>query len=130
MNDRSDKYFEAAKLLLNNRHYNSSTALFYYAAFLRMRYVLNNAQTNPITYDSQNPINDSVHSRVRTEFKNHLKMQSDIEHFDDVFGQLQELREKADYSDNCVSEIECATAQELAGRIINYFAKKIPIIDK
>lgn len=127
MDSRSETYLNAAKNLRDDRKYNPATALAYYAAFMYMRYVWANANVNAVDYQSQNPLNEDVHNRVFTNVADYLAShRGDENKFRSSWDNLSNLRHKADYEKNDITDTECCDAIDCAERLIKMM-KKLPL---
>lgn len=112
--DKSDKTFSSGELLLSHDHYNSSVHCFYYSCFqliidlLREEYMYTDEQISSGTNNS------SSHSNIINQLKSCL-INSKINYsFLDSYAKIKQLRVKADYSDENITEKKAMKIKEKA----------------
>lgn len=110
---RSEDNEKAALLLLGKRNYDGSVVAFYYSVLQRMMYALNEAERRPLPYESQNPLNEELHHKILTEITNRIDNRRDEDGFKAQFEELFDLRKKADYQAESITQDECAKCRML-----------------
>lgn len=114
MNQRSEVYYNAGLELLSKRLYSQSIACFYYSVLQLMWYSLTVSHIRPLSYDSQNPLNEDIHERTSTDIKSRLVNKKDVEKVKALFDdKLLPLRKKADYSQEQCTLDECTECRDL-----------------
>lgn len=122
---RSEGNYNAAILLLGKRNYDGSAVAFYYSVLQRMMYALNEAERRPLPYESQNPLNEELHHKILREVINRIGNKKQEDDFEELFEALFNLRKKADYSADSISQdegTECrALYEKLMARLDRFF---------
>jgi excinuclease UvrABC helicase subunit UvrB len=124
---RSEDNAKAALLLLGKRNYNGSVVAFYYSVLQRMMYALNETDRRPLKYESQNPLNEELHHKILTEITNRIDSRRDEDGFKVQFEYLFELRKKADYEAENITQDECAKSRTLYEGLMEKLNRLFPI---
>ena len=123
---RSEDNHKAALLLLSKGIYDGSVVAFYYSVLQRMMYALNEAEKRPLSYESQNQFNEEFHHKMMMEIKNRIQNTRQGNYFEDLFEELFNLRKKADYQADSISQDECARSRSLYEGLIERLNRYFP----
>lgn len=124
---RSEDNAKAALLLLGKRNYDGSVVAFYYSVLQRMMYALNGAERRPLPYESQNPLNEELHHKILMEITNRIDNRRDEDGFRAQFEELFELRKKADYEAESITQDECVKSRMLYDGLMEKLNRLFPI---
>lgn len=125
---RSKDNGRAALLLLSKCNYDGSAIAFYYSVLQRMMYTLNEAEKRPLAYEYQNLLKDELHHKILQEVINRIGNKKQEDDFEELFEELFNLRKKADYSSDSISQEECAQCRELYDILMAKLNKFFPVI--
>lgn len=124
---------DVAQLLINERDERSCTASIhcsYYAVFQYMKYMLENTDRNPISYEvqSENTKVQNLHEYMILEIKQRIPKQKDARDFAQDVRALKKDRVDADYSTREFSVEESLNCKQQAEGLITklktYFGNK------
>lgn len=124
---RSEVNLKAALLLLEKRNYDGSAVAFYYSVLQRMMYALNEAEKRPLAYEAQNPLNEELHHKILQEIINRIGNKKQEDDFEELFEELFNMRKKADYSSDSISQEECAQCRGLYDKLIARLDRFFPV---
>lgn len=110
---RSEDNHKAALMLLSKCNYNGSVVAFYFSVLQRMMYALNEAERRPLPYESQNLLNEELRHKILKEITNRIDNKKQADDFEELFEELFDLRKKADYSADFISQDECTQSRDL-----------------
>lgn len=115
MNNRSEQNYQAGLALLRMGMYDQSVVCFYYSVLQQMMYSLNISKLRPIPYDEQNPLDENLPYRIFGDVVERIKStyKNDISYLREnfLYG-LLELRHKADYAAEEITQLECLDCRE------------------
>lgn len=128
MKDRCGHYYNAGLEMLSHKMYGQSVICFYFSVLQQMMYSLKISADRPIEYEKQNPLNESVHERIPTDIIQRVKMPREANSIKELFGEVLELRKKADYSPSPITLEECLECREkcesLKSKLHRFFKEK------
>lgn len=126
MQNKSVCYKTAALKLLAAGRYAQAVSMFYYSALQKMMYVCAEKVSPSLTYEEQTRPEVNTHACVRDRVYNAIH-RNEKEGLYSVFGQLHELRIKAEYSSDMISQTEVADARSLNECIDGYLKRNFGI---
>ena len=124
---RSEDNGRAALLLLSKCNYDGSAVAFYYSVLQRMMYALNEAEKRPLAYENQNPLNEELHHKILQEIINRIGNKKQEDDFEELFEELFNLRKKADYSSDSISQEECTQCRGLHEKLMARLDRFFPV---
>ena len=120
---KSQENLDSAKILIDNKKYNSSVHCSYYACFQMSKYCLNNNEYEK--YDEQDFYtkssgNDS-HNHISQKTNAFLKSQNRFHYLEykECMSSLKRMRKNADYDQYDVSESEADLSYDNAIKVLN-----------
>ena len=123
----SQDNFEAAKLLFQTGNYDVCVVAYYYSVLQRMMYALNFSEKRPLPYDSQNLLDENPPFKLLLEITNRITVHKEDEAFDSLFRELFEVRKKADYSQESLTQDDCANCRTLYDSLIGRLDRFFPV---
>jgi len=127
MLQRSRDNERAALLLMEKRNYDGSAVAFYYSVLQRMMYALNEAEKRPLPYDGQNPLNEELHHKILQEVINRIGNRKEEDDFKELFEALFNLRKKADYTMDSLTQDEVAECRGFYEKLIARLDRFFPV---
>lgn len=127
MLSRSVDNQKAALLLMDRRNYDGSVVAFYFSVLQRMMYALNETERRVLPYERQNPLNQELHHKILMEITNRIDSRRDEDSFRVQFEKLYELRKKADYEAESITQEECAKSRTLYDGLMEKLNRLFPI---
>ena len=127
MLNRSEESYQAAMLLMHTRHYTSSVVALYYSVLQRMMYALANDVICPISYEAQDPFEESIHERILAEIKNRIRNSKEANNFKELFKELYDYRKKADYQADIISQDEFAECRSIYEGLMSRLNRFFPL---
>ena len=127
MLSRSVDNQKAALLLMDRRNYDGSVVAFYFSVLQRMMYALNETERRVLPYERQNPLNQELHHKILMEITNRIDNRRDEDSFRVQFEKLYELRKKADYEAESITQEECAKSRTLYDGLMEKLNRLFPI---
>ena len=124
---RSEDNHKAALVLLSKCNYDGSVVAFYFSVLQRMMYALNEAEKRPLPYESQNPLNEELHHKILKEITNRIDNKKQGDDFEELFEELFNLRKKADYSADFISQDECTQSRDLYEKLTARLDRFFPV---
>lgn len=124
---RSEDNHKAALVLLSKCNYDGSVVAFYFSVLQRMMYALNEAEKRPLPYESQNPLNEELHHKILKEITNRIENKKQGDDFEELFEELFNLRKKADYSADFISQDECTQSRDLYEKLTARLDRFFPV---
>ena len=118
---------DAAFLLMNKQRYDGSVVAFYYSVLQRMMFALNGAETRPVPYERQNPLNEDIHYKILTEITNRITIKREEESFKEQFEELFNYRKKADYQSEPITQEECVECRMLHEGLMARLNRLFPV---
>jgi hypothetical protein len=111
--------------MFRRKEYDASAVFFYYSILQRMMFALAHSKEKPITYDKQNPLNEDLHKKLKFEICNRIRDGKEAKSVGELFEQLHNFRNIAEYTTKSLSikeGLECKELQEkLTSKIKNFF---------